>query len=60
MEVYYHWFLNSPLNADEWPVSGLSNFTSGVIDSIINLIGGYAGPKAGLEAVAWRETLPLL
>jgi hypothetical protein len=47
-------FLTSALDGGEWSASGTSRFTTGEIAPGTHWIGGWVGPKAGLDAVKNR------
>jgi hypothetical protein len=50
MEVKLHMFLNSALDGDKWSDLRVDRFTLGS-----HWIGGWVGPRAGLDAVANRK-----
>jgi hypothetical protein len=52
-------FLTSALFGGEWPVSRLGLFTPGEIAPDTLWIGGWVGPRAGLEDVDKRKFLTL-
>jgi hypothetical protein len=52
VEVYFHAFLTSALDGGEWSASRLGHFIPGENVSGTDLIGGFVGPRAGLDEVA--------
>jgi hypothetical protein len=44
-------FLTSALNGSEWLASRSRYFTPGKIDPDAHFVGGWLGPKTGLNAV---------
>jgi hypothetical protein len=50
VDVYINVFFTSALVGGEWSASGLSRFTPGT-----HLIGGWMGPRTGLDDVEWRK-----
>jgi hypothetical protein len=47
-------FLTSVLDGDEWSASRSSNFTPGVRVPGTHCMGGWVGPRTGLDAVEKR------
>jgi hypothetical protein len=54
-EIKLHAFLNSVLDGGEWSALSLDRFTTVERDPITHLIGGWMGPRSGLETVAKRN-----
>jgi hypothetical protein len=54
-----HIFLTSALVGGEWSVSRPSHFTSGGKASGTHWMGGWVGPRAGLDDVEKRKFLTL-
>jgi hypothetical protein len=54
VDVYLHVFLASALIGGEWSASFPGRFTPGT-----HWIGGWVGPKTGLDEVERRKFLPL-
>jgi hypothetical protein len=52
--------LDLALDGGEWSASRPCRFTPGEITPCNHCIGGWVGPKAGLDAVKKRKILPLL
>jgi hypothetical protein len=59
VDVYIHIFLTSALTGGEWSVSRPGRFTSGEITFGTHWIGGWVGPRAGLDDVEKRKFLTL-
>jgi hypothetical protein len=59
VEVYIHVFLTSALVGGEWSASRPCRFTPGERDPGTHWIGGWVGPKAGLDDVERRKISPL-
>jgi hypothetical protein len=57
--VQIHVFLNSALVGAEWSVSRPGFFTTGEMVSGTHCIGGWVGPRAGLDDVEMRKLLIL-
>jgi hypothetical protein len=53
-------FLTLALDGGEWSASGPYFFTPRVRAPDYNWIGGWVGPRAGLDVVEKRKILPLL
>jgi hypothetical protein len=53
--VYIHPFLTSALYEGEWSASRPDRFTSREVVPGTHWIGGWAGPRAGLDAVEKRK-----
>jgi hypothetical protein len=51
--------LTSALDGGEWSTSGPGRFTPGERSPGTNWIGGWMGPRAGLDVVQERKILPL-
>jgi hypothetical protein len=51
-------FLTPALHGDEWSASFLSRFTLAEISPVTRCIGHWVGPRAGLDSVKKRKTLP--
>jgi hypothetical protein len=49
VDILNHIFLTSPLVEYEWSASHLCGFTPGERAHDTHLIGGWAGPRAGLD-----------
>jgi hypothetical protein len=58
-DVYIHVFLTSALVGGEWSASRPSRFTPGEIAPGTRWIGGWVGPRTGLDDVEERKILPL-
>jgi hypothetical protein len=58
VDVYIHIFLTSEL-VGEWSASRPCRFTSGERDPGTHWIGGWVGPRAGLDAMEKRNILHL-
>jgi hypothetical protein len=58
MDVYIHTFLFSALAGGEWSASLPCRFSPGERASGTHWTGGWAGPRAGLEDVEKRTSLP--
>jgi hypothetical protein len=52
-------FLTSTLDGGEWSASRLGRFTPGEEAPGTHWIGGWVGPRAGLDALDKRKILPL-
>jgi hypothetical protein len=52
VEVYLYIILTSALDGGEWSASRLGHFTPGERAPGTHFIGGWVGPRAGLDAVA--------
>jgi hypothetical protein len=52
-------FLTSTLDGGEWLASRSSHFTPGEKAPGTHRIGGWVGPRTGLDDVERRKTLPL-
>jgi hypothetical protein len=52
-------FLTSELDGGEWSASHPGRFTSGEIAPGTHWIGGWMGPRDGLDAVEKTEVVPL-
>jgi hypothetical protein len=50
-------FSNSTLDGSEWSASRLCRFTPGVKASGVYWLGGWVGPRSGLDAVEKRKIL---
>jgi hypothetical protein len=59
MELQLHSFLISAIDGGEWLVSRSGRFISGETAVGTHWIGGWVGPRAGLEAVVKRR-IPFL
>jgi hypothetical protein len=55
VEVQFHAFLTSALDEGELSASRIGAFTPGEKAPCTHLIGGWVGPKVGLDAVAKRK-----
>jgi hypothetical protein len=55
MEVQLHAFLTSAIYGSEWSASRLSRFTPGERALDTHWIGGWVGPRAGLDEVEKRK-----
>jgi hypothetical protein len=55
VEVQLHAFLTSALQGGKWSASRPGRFTSREIAAGIHWIGGWVGPRAGLDAVVNRK-----
>jgi hypothetical protein len=55
VEVYLHAFLTSALDGGEWSDSPPGRFTRREIAPSTHWIGGWGGPRAGLDAVVRRK-----
>jgi hypothetical protein len=58
VEVQLHAFLTSPLHGGEWSASHICHFTPEERDPGTHMIGGWVGPRAGLDAVVKRKKNP--
>jgi len=52
--VWLYAFLTSALVGGKWSISRFDRFTPGVKAPVTNWIGGWVGPRAGLDAIAKR------
>jgi len=52
VELQHHAFLTSALDGGEWLASRSGRFTSGERTFGTHWVGGWVGPRAGLDAVA--------
>jgi hypothetical protein len=59
VDVYVLVFLTLALNGGKWSASRPGRFTSGEIIPGTLWIGGWVGPRAGLDDVEKRKILPL-
>jgi hypothetical protein len=59
VDVLIHIFLTSTLVGGEWSASRPCNFTQGHRTPGTHCIGGWVGPRAGLDDVEKREFLTL-
>jgi hypothetical protein len=59
VEVKIHVFLTSALAAGEWSASRSCRYTPGEIAPGTHWIGGWVGPRAGLDDVETRKFLTL-
>jgi hypothetical protein len=59
VDVYIHVFLTSALVGGEWSASCTCHFTPGKRTLSAHWIGGWVGPRAGLDAVEKRNFLTL-
>jgi hypothetical protein len=59
VDVYNHVFLTSALVGGEWSASCPGRFTSGERVSDKLCIGGWVGPRAGLDDMEKGKYLPL-
>jgi hypothetical protein len=55
VEVYHHAFSTLALDGGEWSASRSSRFNPGKEPPNSHWIGGWVGPKAGLDAVVKRK-----
>jgi hypothetical protein len=55
VEVQLHVFLTSALDGGEWSTSRPGCFTAGEIDPSSHWIGGWVGPKVGLDRLQKRH-----
>jgi len=60
MEVYLHAFLTSALDGGDWSASLPGRFTCGRSALVTRWIGGWVGPKAGLDTVVKGKVVPAL
>jgi hypothetical protein len=60
VEVHLHAFLTSPPDAGEWSASQAGRFTPRERAPGTHWIGGWVGPRAGLDAVAKTESITSL
>jgi hypothetical protein len=60
VSVYIHVFLTSAPVAGEWSTSHHGPFTPEEVASGTHWIGGWVGPKTGLDDMERRKILPLL
>jgi hypothetical protein len=58
VEVYIHVFLTSAIFGAEWSASRSGRFTPGEIAPGNHWIGGWVGPRTGLDDVEKRQFLP--
>jgi hypothetical protein len=59
VDVQINVFLTSALVGSEWSASLLGRFTAGVIVRRTHWVGGWMGPRTGLEDVVRRKLSPL-
>jgi hypothetical protein len=59
VDIYIHIFLTSALVAGEWSASCPDRFTPGERAPGTYWIGGWVGPRAGLDDVKKRKFLTL-
>jgi hypothetical protein len=59
VDVYIHIFLTSALVGGEWSASRPDRFIPGERAPDTHWIGGWMGPRAGLDAVVERKFLTL-
>jgi hypothetical protein len=59
-DVSIHDFLTSPLVRGEWSGSHFGRSTPRVVVPRIHWVGGWMGPRYGLDDVEKREILPLV
>jgi hypothetical protein len=59
MDVWIHVFLTSTLVGGEWSVSRPDSFTPGERDPGGHRIGGWVGPRVGLDDLEERKFLAL-
>jgi hypothetical protein len=59
MKVYFHAHLAVALQGGEWSASRPGRFTPGERANGTHWIGGWVGPRAGLDAVL-KEKIPFL
>jgi hypothetical protein len=59
VDVWVHVFLTSALVRDEWSPSRPGRFTPGERAPGYHWIGGWVGPRAGLNDLEERQILPL-
>jgi hypothetical protein len=59
VEMYFHAFLTSALGIGDWSASHTSRFTLGKRTSSTHCVGGWVGPRAGLN-VASEGKSPVL
>jgi hypothetical protein len=57
--MYEHIFLTSALGGGEWSASRPGRFITGERAPCTHCIGGWAGPRAGLDDVEKRKFLTL-
>jgi len=55
MQVQLHGFLTLALDGDEWSASLSGRSTPSEKAAVTHWLGGWAGPGAGLDAVAKRK-----
>jgi hypothetical protein len=60
VDVYIHILLTSTLVGGEWSASRPGRFTHGETAPVNNWIGGWVGPRTGLDDVEKRKFLLLL
>jgi hypothetical protein len=59
VEAHVHAFLTSALGGSEWSVSSSGRFTFEKGGSCTHSVGGWVGPRAGLDAMTKGKTLNL-
>jgi hypothetical protein len=58
VDVYIHIFLTSALVGGDWSASRPGRFTSGERGPGTHWIGGWVGPRAGLDDMEkWKHTI---
>jgi hypothetical protein len=55
VEIYLHTFLTSALDGREWSASRPGRFNPTERAPVTHWIGGWVGPRAGLDAVVKRK-----
>jgi hypothetical protein len=58
VDVYIHIFLTSALVGGEWSASHPGHFTPGERAPVTLCIGGWVGPRAGLDDMEKRKFFP--
>jgi len=58
LEVYIHSFLTSALGEGVWSASRPACFTPEGRDPVTHWIGGWAGPRPGLDTAAKKRKIP--